>query len=482
MLNTIELMDVVKFLLIVSLSFVFYLSISKGRIGYKAKGTKSIYPTAVVGIVCSLIFPFLKIILLSLAVPQPILSILVAVIFGFCLSFVFREKIEYALSYMGTSYALSTLCVLLASIPTAILSYPIAGDEVGSLFLILIVIFSVIIVLPVAWLIHKKVERLKISRSFALVGFTIISASVIFYTIIRDEGISLHTQIVVVFGFVSLVLGTVFLMKRETKAQKNERHMNQLREWVHRDNGRILAIEDALIDLANNLPMESPDKAWALEMLGDVRTARSDVAEERIKDDWQNKRLSQTGMPIVDAVFKHMLQVLGEKGIYFSVAGVGKLKGIKKHITQTQLERLITDIINNAIIAIEHSEERAHEVRVYFRCDEDGCTLSFDDTGVPFDVNVLANLGVKSITAYADEGGSGIGYKTIFDTLRSCGASLIITENSPEEKTVEVAFNGKNELIYNTYRADELRKACAKTKSSAIIRASEVYELVVTTA
>ena len=478
MLNSIELIDVVKFLLIVSFSFVLYVSISKGRI--ISKSTKKSYPTILVGIVLVVMFTFFKVVLLSLSISQPMLSMIIAFVLGLCLSFLFKEKIEHALSYMAISYALSTLCVLVAILPSAFFTLLFAED-VHVVTLVFHAIFSAIIVFSVAWFIRKKIERLKISRNFAMIGLTIVSASAVFYTILRDTGISLHTQVVIFFGFIFLALGTVFLMRHETKTQSNEVLLGQLREQIHRDNGRVLAVEHTLVYLANTLPHDSPDRAEALALLRDVQTSKLDVAEERVREEWRFRSLLQTGMPAVDAVFKHMLQVLGEKGIYFSVAGVGKLKGIKKHITQTQLERLITDILNNAVIAIEHSEERAHEVRVYFRCDEEGYSLAFDDTGVPFDVNVLANLGVKSITTYADEGGSGIGYKTIFDTLRSCNASLIITENSPEEKTVEVAFDGKNELIYNTYRADELRKACAKTKSSAIIRAVEMYELVVTT-
>jgi hypothetical protein len=93
--------------------------------------------------------------------------------------------------------------------------------------------------------------------------------------------------------------------------------------------------------------------------------------------------------------------------------------------------------------------------------------LCVEDSGIPFKVETLVNLGIKKTTTRADEGGSGLGYMTIFEILRECNASLIITEYEPEKlsftKSIAVRFDHKGEHILQTNRVEEIRDMCLKS-------------------
>ena len=91
----------------------------------------------------------------------------------------------------------------------------------------------------------------------------------------------------------------------------------------------------------------------------------------------------------------------------------------------------------------------------------DNCLeVNIQDSGIPFEAETLTNLGVKKSTTHADTGGSGIGYMTVFEILKECGASLTITEYAPENysftKAVKIRFDGKLGYAINSYRANEL--------------------------
>ena len=271
-----------------------------------------------------------------------------------------------------------------------------------------------------------------------------------------------------VFGFVFFTLMSVLSLWWVTKTQEKEHELKLLKIWQHRDSGRLPAMEKALIKI-----VDTGDIAAAKQMLEELKIANSELSEERIKDTQLEKALPSTGMMLLDAVLEHMLEIATGKGIAFHFSATGNLKGIKSQVNQTQLTRLFSDLIKNAIVAVDHTDGEYKEIRVYFRKTKDGYALSVQDRGIPFEVKVLSNLGVREITTHAEKGGSGIGYKTIFETLRACEASLIITEHDASSKKVEVNFNGKNELIYRSYRAAELREACARTKNGAIIEGEE---------
>ena len=79
-----------------------------------------------------------------------------------------------------------------------------------------------------------------------------------------------------------------------------------------------------------------------------------------------------------------------------------------------------------------------------------------------FEIATLAKLGKECVTTHAENGGSGIGFMTTFETLRKAHASLVITEfenKTPFSKSIAFIFNGDNNFIIQSYRSSQLKAA-----------------------
>ena len=86
-------------------------------------------------------------------------------------------------------------------------------------------------------------------------------------------------------------------------------------------------------------------------------------------------------------------------------------------------------------------------------------------------IQTLLKLGLELATTHKDQGGTGIGFITTFETLKETKASLVIEENHPENdkdytKCVSIKFDGKNEYKIISYRADKIK---AEAKDNRII-------------
>jgi len=454
------MLDLTKAVLLDISTVIFYFSISKSKISMRIIILMSIIVLGLSALAAFILPSF---------IPEPYKTIaliwIYSIVFGLC----YKERIMITLAYTAMSYMLSVLLFQIAVLPASFIAYLFTTNDALNIFAMgLIIIFSISLVLPTAWLIYRKVRRPQISKHIIVMGLGFIITAVIFYSVARDEGISTKSMIMLALGFVFFSFASVLSLRWVTKTQEQEHELKLLREWQHRDSGRLPAMEKALIKIISAGDIEA-----AQQMLEELNIANAELSEERVKDMQLEKELPSTGMMLLDAVLEHMLEIATEKGIAFHFAATGELKGIKKQVNQTQLTRLFSDLIKNAIIAVEHGDGEYKEIRVYFRKTKDGYALSVQDRGIPFDMKVLSNLGQKEMTTYAEKGGSGLGYKTIFETIRSCEASLIITEHNASSKIVEVNFNNKNELIYRSYRAAELREACARTKNHAIIEGEE---------
>ena len=96
--------------------------------------------------------------------------------------------------------------------------------------------------------------------------------------------------------------------------------------------------------------------------------------------------------------------------------------------------------------------------------------MTIFDSGVAFTPQTMARLGRERTTTHADNGGNGIGFMTTFETLHRYGASLMITElsDAPFTKSVGFFFDGRNEYIISSPRAEELREQIDRDDATII--------------
>lgn len=223
----------------------------------------------------------------------------------------------------------------------------------------------------------------------------------------------------------------------------------------HKYNHRISAMERALskIKFGEEFANENGELTELVKQLS--KEYRNEV--ETLED------IAKTGVNGIDNLIEHMNNQAKKSNIKFCVEIKYDISEIiDKFIKQGKLETLLADHINDAIIAINHSNNNVKEIMVEFNKDNDIYEIKFYDTGIEFDIDTLLKLGKEQVTTHKDSGGSGIGFVTTFETLHGCKGSLIIEEYEPNQckysKSVIIRFDNKNMYKVRSYRQDEISK------------------------
>lgn len=174
-----------------------------------------------------------------------------------------------------------------------------------------------------------------------------------------------------------------------------------------------------------------------------------------------NNKLQLTNIPEIDDMFSYMQKECIDNNIKFQL----KIEGdifylIKNNISKNKLETLIGDHIRDAINAVRKNDVNEKEILVILGIKDDYYEFCVYDTGIEFEIDTLLKLGRERVTTNSENGGSGIGFITTFETMKQTGASLIIQEFNKKHfkysKAVKIRFDNKNEYRIYSYRADKI--------------------------
>jgi len=203
------------------------------------------------------------------------------------------------------------------------------------------------------------------------------------------------------------------------------------------------------------LPSEINDELSVA--LADVRSLSSEY-QDKVDQVKAKKNLPSTNVQSIDNLFSLFAERFAASKIDFNLKVNGSIPHmIENTVKQRKLETMIGDHLQDTLIAVNASDGAVRSVLVMIG-ESKGCyEFSARDSGIPFEVDTLVRLGTERVTTHADTGGSGIGFMTTFETMRECGASLIIHENAPGSsytKTVTIRFDGKNQYTIKTWRPE----------------------------
>ncbi len=168
--------------------------------------------------------------------------------------------------------------------------------------------------------------------------------------------------------------------------------------------------------------------------------------------------LAKTEIPEIDDMLSYMQSECVKNKIDFQLQLNGNIHHmVNNYIDKDKLEILLADLIKNAIIAINYSENTNKSILVRLGIIEGIYSLYVYDSGIEFEQETLANLGVKPSTTHKDSGGTGMGMMNTFDTLKQCKASMTIHEyGKPSKdnftKLIQITFDEKNEFKIDSYR------------------------------
>ncbi len=189
---------------------------------------------------------------------------------------------------------------------------------------------------------------------------------------------------------------------------------------------------------------------------------------EKISDDIKNRpisvELAKTGIPEIDDMLKYMQSECIKNKIDFQLQLSGNIYHmINNYIEKENLEILLADMIKNAIIAINYSDNINKSILVRLGEIDNIYALYVYDSGIEFKIETFKNMGIKPCTTHADNGGTGMGLMNTFDTLKKYKASIIINEyNEPCKdnftKVIIIKFDNKEETKICSYRYKEIEK------------------------
>ncbi len=239
----------------------------------------------------------------------------------------------------------------------------------------------------------------------------------------------------------------------------------ELAKIIHKDNKLIPAMELSVKSFLNIYKTETDFEKISTKACAILNNLEKEAGERKgILDNYQHssKTMPEIGMESLDSVILYMSNKAKTMNMEFDLTLCGDITKITDDVMEeTHLTTLISDLIENAIIATKHCVTR--NILVNLGTDGSNYIIEVADSGIAFEIDTLVHLGTMKITTHKHQGGSGIGLFNAFNLFRKYNASFIIEEyntaNTGYTKKLTVCFNGKNQFTVKSPRAEKIRKS-----------------------
>ncbi len=345
-----------------------------------------------------------------------------------------------------------TLTILLFNIKKLKHGFPFVKNKLGSNFWnIIIITVSTIIIFMYFFLGFFETISAEY-LTYALIIFVILSIVIIQKTFVYYHKQKLQTK--ALKDYEQEISETK--QKLETAIAEKEQIIKSNHEFYHRQEALNKKLDNLINLKANSMNTEFGNE------YSDILDRLNTLSSEYKTKTTVIPVLDKTNITEIDDMLIYMQSECAKDNIEFTVKIECDITYmINNFITKSQLETLLGDLIRNAIIAVNHSPNSFKSIMVILGIKDDSYELCIYDSGIPFEIDTLVNLGVQPASTHLDEGGTGIGFITTFETINSCKASFIINEitNNNYTKSLEVKFDNQNEYEIISNRAEEIRKA-----------------------
>ena len=241
--------------------------------------------------------------------------------------------------------------------------------------------------------------------------------------------------------------------KMQELTEENER----LARITHRDNTLISALKNSTVKY---LATDFEDPTVALETRNQLIENINTLSAGRIRlinpHKEQNARIFDTGFSLLNELLHEMDEKALEMKITFMVhMGTSLDDFIPKDVSEDDLVHTVDDLLKNAFKATAHCEKRIVQLQFYKLGKH--LVVEVSDSGIPFEMKSLVNIGIEQLTTYED--GSGIGLMDIWQTKGKYGATYHLEEcinMEPFSKKISLTFDKKNRYSIRTLRKDEI--------------------------
>ncbi len=249
------------------------------------------------------------------------------------------------------------------------------------------------------------------------------------------------------------------LEQKTALLKRLETQNEEMGRLIHKDNKLIPAMEHAVSTyLASDFTDIALQQAQGEALLSDLKEFSE--ARRGILSTFAPVSAPKynTGIPSLDAILVYMYQKAQAQGIrLYATATPESIAALPPALTTEKLVHMLSDLLENAIIATKASTEKQIQVQIYLA---NGLfTIEVADTGCSFEPATLISFGLEKASTHLTEGGSGIGLLDIWKIKEETKASIHIHEyeaGAPFSKKLFITFDKKNKYVIHTWRDKEL--------------------------
>ena len=256
------------------------------------------------------------------------------------------------------------------------------------------------------------------------------------------------------------------LAEKDAMIQKLKDSNDHLAHLVHQDNKLIPAMESAVQHYLTDAASAPETQLVKGQALAQELQKLAEDRQGNLTSYHSLRDLPHTGHAGVDAMLSHMQERALAQNIEYKLQIAADFStAIGNQILEADLVHLLSDLIENAIIATKTCEHR--EIFISLGMPNGVPSIEVRDSGTPFFPSVYQDFGIEKHSTHLDDGGSGIGLMDIWSLKRNYAASLHIHEYAPETapftKRITLLFDRKNHYLIRTFRPQEILKCRART-------------------
>lgn len=459
-----------------------FISIATYYTSLKTTNHKFIFNTKLIVVILAIILISVLITIIRYYV-SPFVAI-ISLLFGLSIIYqsIFKDTIGYSILVVLTSLCINLIIffisLILLFIPNAI--FPIQNDFINLAFIILLYSLELYLLFKIR---RFKNGFLFLYDKFKNEYFDVlilnISCIVLFsFIALSSTDFSVKTKMVfslMIFALIMVLsirtLTTLYykhkilnrdIEKLDLELKNSKDKLSQLEQ----ENLNSIKIAHSILHKQKSLELKlnelSLNNESSTEL--DLKNRLNDISKNYLNTTSFAVDLDQTGIPLLDDMFKYMHFECANNKILFFLYIKGNIHQMtNNYILKEDLEVLIADHVKNSIIAINCSNTLNRSIIVKLGNYNNYYSFTIYDSGIEFEINTLLHLGKAPITTHRKDGGSGLGFLNTFDTLKKCKASLYITEkqkpsNDDYTKSVSIIFDGKNQYKILSYRSEEIKK------------------------
>lgn len=424
---------------------------------------------------------------------------ILAIIVQFCLQIIaLRLMADTKQNSIVTKNLISNAIAYIGFVIAAVLTYPILHYINDNTFINLILMMIIETFLIFGFFKIKRFKRgfafvkSKIDNDYIDIAMINISALVILaYSLFDNYYGDVTKQILFTFIAVGIIM-IIMIQKTLTLYYKQkllQQNIESYKEEIKEKDEKIKELSDEKFKISKlNHEFYNRQRALELKVEEFINNANMEASGElsiidqikNMTDEYSTKQqeinnvssIPKTGITEIDDMFAYMQSECNKNKIEFILKINGNIYHlINNIIAKERLVTLIGDHLRDAIIAINNSSNTYRSIMAILGMKDNTYEFRVYDTGIEFEIETLLKLGLEPATTHKDQGGTGIGFITTFETLKETKASLVIEENHPENdkdytKCVSIKFDGKNEYKIISYRADKIK---AEAKDNRII-------------